>query len=326
VSAANLRPHPVRIAPPDLSRWEASACGVDYVHEFDSGRDGADVLVTALVHGNEYTGALAVDALLRKGVRPRRGRLTFAFCNVAAFARFDPRQPDASRFVDEDFNRVWSADRLHGPGTNLELRRAREILPFVSRATHLLDLHSMHEPGPPLLMTGPLERNIAFAQSLGTGDRVIADEGHSDGVRMRDHGPFGDPAGDRLALLLEAGQHWDASTAQVARNVLMRFLMRAGALDRQDVPLGWLLPDAVAAQPVAVTHRVVARSKNFRFTRSLVGGEIIERAGTSIADDDGHAVLTPYDDCVVVMPSTRQLRPGVTVVRLGRAIRRDAQA
>jgi hypothetical protein len=57
-----------------------------------------------------------------------------------------------------------------------------------------------------------------------------------------------------------------------------------------------------------------------------VGGEIIERAGTSIADDDGHAVLTPYDDCVVVMPSTRQLRPGVTVVRLGRAIRRDAQA
>jgi hypothetical protein len=30
--------------------------------------------------------------------------------------------------------------------------------------------------------------------------------------------------------------------------------------------------------------------------------------------------LTPYDDCVVVMPSMRQLRPGVTVVRLGRAL------
>jgi predicted deacylase len=320
VSAARPLPHPVRVAPPDLSRWRGSSLGVDYVHQVDSGRRGADVLVTALVHGNEYAGALAVDALLRKGLKPRKGRVTFAFCNVAAFARFDPREPDASRFVDEDFNRVWSADRLDGTATSVELRRAREIRPFVDRATHLLDLHSMHEPGPPLLMTGPLQRNIAFAQSLGTRDRVVADEGHADGVRMRDCGPFADPAGDRVALLLEAGQHWEAATVQVARNVLMRFLVLAGALDREDVPLGWLLPDAVPPEPVAVTHRVVARSMNFRFTRNLVGGETIARAGTPIADDDGRPVLTPYDDCVVVMPSTRQLRPGVTVVRLGRAL------
>ncbi|MGZ5195547.1 MAG: succinylglutamate desuccinylase [Ramlibacter sp.] len=320
MSAARSLPHPVRIAPPDLSRWAGSSSGADYVHELDSGRHGADVLVTALVHGNEYAGALAVDALLRKGLKPRRGRVTFAFCNVAAFARFDPRDPDASRFVDEDFNRVWSADRLDGAATSVELRRAREIRPFVDRATHLLDLHSMHEPGPPLLMTGPLQRNIACARELGTCDRVVADEGHSDGVRMRDYGRFADPAGSRVALLLEAGQHWEAATVQVARNVLMRFLVLTGALDREDAPLGWLLPDAVPPEPVAVTHRVVARSMNFRFTRNLVGGEIIARAGTPIADDDGRPVLTPYDDCVVVMPSTRQLRPGVTVVRLGRAI------
>jgi predicted deacylase len=320
VSEARPLPHPVRIAPPDLSCWRDSSSGVDFVHELDSGRRGADVLVTALVHGNEYAGALAVDALLRKGLKPRRGRLTFAFCNVAAFARFDPRDPDASRFVDEDFNRVWSADRLDGPATSVELRRAREIRPFVARATHLLDLHSMHEPGPPLLMTGPLGRNIACARSLRTGDWVVADEGHADGVRMRDYGPFADPAGDRVALLLEAGQHWDAATVQVARNVLMRYLVVTGALDPEDVPLGWLLPDAAAPHPVTVTHRVVARSMNFRFTRQLAGGEIIARAGTPIADDDGHPVLTPYDDCVVVMPSTRQLRPGVTVVRLGRAL------
>jgi predicted deacylase len=320
VSAAHPLPHPVRIAPPDLSRWRGSSLGVDYVHEVDSGRHGAEVLVTALVHGNEYAGALAVDALLRKGLKPRKGRVTFAFCNVAAFARFDPREPDASRFVDEDFNRVWSTERLDGPATSVELRRARELRPVVDRATHLLDLHSMHEPGPPLLMTGPLQRNIACARNLGTRDCVIADEGHADGVRMRDYGRFADPAGDRVALLLEAGQHWEAATVQVVRNVLMRFLVLAGALDREDVPLGWLLPDAVPPEPVAVTHRVVARSMNFRFTRNLVGGEIIARAGTPIADDDGSPVLTPYDDCVVVMPSTRQLRPGVTVVRLGRAL------
>lgn len=39
---------------------------------------------------------------------------------------------------------------------------------------------------------------------------------------------------------------------------------------------------------------------------------------TVIAYDSGNPVCTPYDDCVLVMPSLRQLRPGVTVVRLGR--------
>jgi len=39
---------------------------------------------------------------------------------------------------------------------------------------------------------------------------------------------------------------------------------------------------------------------------------------TALAYNDGEPVLTPYDDCVLVMPSLRQLRPGVTVVRLAR--------
>jgi len=33
---------------------------------------------------------------------------------------------------------------------------------------------------------------------------------------------------------------------------------------------------------------------------------------------EGQAITAPYDNCVLVMPSLRQLRPGVTVVRLGR--------
>jgi hypothetical protein len=39
---------------------------------------------------------------------------------------------------------------------------------------------------------------------------------------------------------------------------------------------------------------------------------------------NGEAVSTPYDDCMLVMPSLRQLRPGVTVVRLGRIEQRIA--
>lgn len=318
MSTAGLAPHPVLIKAPDLSRWRESRTGVAHVHERDSGRPGPDVLVTSLVHGNEYSGAIVLDALLADGIQPRIGRVTAAFCNVAAFGRFDPAKPDTSRFVDEDFNRVWAAGRLEGPGDTAELRRARELRPFVDRCTHLLDLHSMHEPGAPLLVTGTSRRNIEFARQLKCRGQIVIDEGHADGVRMRDYEGVGYPGNARLALLLEAGQHWNPASVAIAADVLMRFLLQAGSLLPADVPPGWLLADAAATPPIEVTHRVVAKSRDFTFLGDFRGGEVIEKAGTAIAFDDGDTIMTPYDDCVLVMPSMRQLRPGVTTVRLGR--------
>lgn len=310
--------HPVTTLPPNLACWSASSTGVHYVHERAGPATGPEILVTALVHGNEYSGAIALAELLASGWVPARGRVTLAFCNVAAFERFDPAQPDASRFIDEDFNRVWAAGMLDGPRRSAELDRARQLRPFVDRATHLLDLHSMHEPCAPLLVTGTLARNIAFAQTLGTASQVIVDGGHADGVRMRDYGEFADAQGERIALLLEAGQHWDPRAVGVARDTLMRFLVQAGALARSEAPMGWLLPDRKPPAPIVVTDRVVAASMDFRFAERFTGGETIAKAGTVIATDAGREITTPYDGCVLVMPSLRQLRPGVTTVRLGR--------
>ncbi len=55
----------------------------------DSGRPGPHVVLVSLTHGNELAGAIVLDRLLRAGLRPLRGRLTFGFANLAAFARFD---------------------------------------------------------------------------------------------------------------------------------------------------------------------------------------------------------------------------------------------
>jgi len=37
-----------------------------------------------------------------------------------------------------------------------------------------------------------------------------------------------------------------------------------------------------------------------------------------VATDDGKEWRTPYDHCIMVMPSMRHLKPGTTMVRLGR--------
>lgn len=312
--------HEIGLSAPIIAARAASSTGVDFVHEIASGIDGPEVLITALVHGNEYSGALALDAFLDSGVHPRKGRITAAFCNVAAFARFDETQPDASRFVHEDFNRVWSVNRLDAEGHSSELDRARVLRPFVERATYLLDLHSMHEPCEALLVTGLLQRNIDFAQALKTGSQAIVDAGHEDGVRMRDFGHFAEPNRGEIALLLEAGQHWAQSSLEMARNTLMRFLLAAGVIERTDIPAGWMQPDLPSPLPITVTHRIVATSMDFKFAKDYHGGEVMRTAGDVIAVDAGKPIRVPYDNCVLVMPSVRQLRPGVTTVRLGHRV------
>jgi len=69
---------------------------------------------------------------------------------------------------------------------------------------------------------------------------------------------------------------------------------------------------------VRVTEPVTAASASFRFARPWKGLEVIEKAGTVVATDGEKVWRTPYDDCVLVMPSTAHVKPGNTMVRLGR--------
>jgi predicted deacylase len=314
-----LDAYPIEVTFPDLSAHAEGNTGIAYVHTFDSGVDGPHVMINALTHGNEVCGAITVDALLRHGLRPRRGKLTLAFANVAAYARFDPATPDKARFVDQDFNRVWTAARLDDLATrSSELDRAREMRPVIDTVDLLLDLHSMHEKSAPLIVAGPLRKGAALAERLGTPATVIQDEGHPEGRRMRDYEGFGDDASPKNALLIECGQHWEASAVTVARDCTARFLLLSGVVDADDLPAGWIAPLPDEMRIVRVTEPVVAKSMDFRFAGPYTGLETFATAGTVIAWSDGQPVATPYDDCMLVMPSLRQLRAGVTVVRLGR--------
>jgi predicted deacylase len=310
---------------PDIAAWRAGNTGVEGVWEFNSGRAGRNVLVTALIHGNELCGAWALKGLLEAGVRPEQGKLTLAFCNLEAFDRFDPADPDASRFVDEDLNRQWLVDRIES-GSTLERRRAGALRPFVARADWLLDLHSMHERAAPLLLAGMQPRNLELARCLRAPQYIVVDSGHKDGVRMRDFGRFGalNPEGgdaQTRSVLLECGFHGDVSSRTVAQDMCVRFLQAAGTLqnDRlQQLLPGWLQDDCERQWVLEVTGMVVARGAGFRFTEPFQGLERIDKAGTVIGWNESEPVLTPYDDCVLVMPSVRQAKPGVTVVRFAR--------
>lgn len=317
-AAGDSAPYPIEIAFPDLRPHAEGNCGISYLYQFDSGVPGPHVMVNALTHGNEVSGAIAVSDLLTLGCHPRRGRLTLCFANVGAYLSFDRSRPDASRFLDQDFNRLWTAEILDDASRDSrELRRARELRPVIDVADCLLDLHSMHERSEPLLLSGPLDKGIEFARALGAPRTIIVDQGHAEGCRLRDYDAYGDPRSARNALLVECGQHWEAASVAVTKDCVARFLWVSGSMDEHDLPAGWLRPTQSAQRVVRVTDVVVATSMDFRFTEAYTGLEVIADAGTVIAWSDGKPVETPYDDCMLVMPSLRQLRPGVTVVRFG---------
>jgi predicted deacylase len=312
-------PYPVEIAAPDISPYRKGNTGIDYITTLDSGRLGPHVMIAALVHGNELSGAITLDFLLRNEVRPLRGKLTLGFLNVAAFATFDPARPEASRWVEEDFNRVWDLAVLEGPRDSVELRRARAIRPIVDQVDFLLDLHSLQHPTAPLMLCGPTAKGRRFARSVGYPELVMSDAGHAAGRRLRDYGAFADEGSAKNALLVETGQHWRRKSVDVARETALRFLLSLDMIKR-DFAVRFLSAAPTAPQKVIqVTTPVTIRTDAFRFAQPFLGLEVIAKQGTVIGWDGGEEIRTPYDDCVLVMPS-RRLFPGQTAVRFGRFI------
>jgi predicted deacylase len=308
----------IEISPPDISAYRNGNTGVNYVHALDSGKPGPTVMVQALTHGNEFSGAIALDFLFREKTTPLKGKLILAFANVAAFARFDFDDPDRSRYIDEDYNRVWDEAVLGGPRDSAELRRARELRAFVDAADYLLDLHTMTEPCRPIMVCGMLDKGAQFARRVGVPADLLIDTGHPAGLRMRDRGGFGDPASPKNALLIEAGQHWEKSSVDVAIDTTLRFLKVTEVVDPAWAEKRIRLKAPQRQRVVRVTEPVTAKSTGFRFARPWKGLEVIEKAGTVVATDGDHVWRTPYDDCVLVMPSTAHVKPGNTMVRLGR--------
>ncbi|MCU0987633.1 MAG: succinylglutamate desuccinylase/aspartoacylase family protein [Acetobacteraceae bacterium] len=314
---------PVAITPPAMEAIAAGNSGIAGVWSFASATAGPHSAIVSLVHGNEFAGALALMRLMGALPAPARGRLSLVFANLSAFARFDAREPTVSRYVDEDLNRVWCRGVLDGARDSVELRRARELRPLFDTVDHLLDLHSMLWDSDPLILCGPTEKARRLAVAIGTPPLVVSDQGHAGGRRLIDYRPFVDPGTKRAAVLVEAGQHWEAATVPAMLASVSGFLRHTGQIGEAEAAAltkPRAVPPHVLAPVIAeVTQTVTAESSDFRFVRNFRGGEVVRERNTLIALDGNAEIRTPHDDCILVMPSPRTCR-GHTAVRLARRI------
>lgn len=305
---------PLEVLPRDISAYAQGNTGIPYVHRFESGRPGPHVLINALTHGNEICGMEAATHLLDTGVRPKIGTLTVSFAHVEAYNAFDAKAPHENRQLVHNLNRVWSDELLGGQDDSPELRRARELRPVVAAADHILDIHSTSQPVDPFWVYPAFARNAEVALAIGRPSiHLVMPKGLGSGTPLVQHGRHGEEAGTAgAALVVECGQHFLQSAADLAVQVSLDFLAHFGLIERDP-----------AAQPAREPQRRfellqtrMIKTLEFRFVRPLVGFETFAK-GELIATDGDDEVRAPCDDCTVLMPARLPIvgREGVYLSR-----------
>lgn len=307
----------IELVPVDIEPYRDGNTGIPFMTTYDSGKPGPHVMVMAVTHGNELCGALALDWLFRQDVRPPQGKLSLGFLNWRAYQSFNTDDPFASRFVDEDINRVWDFSTLDGGRVTAETERAREVRPLLDDVDLLLDIHSMTLVCAPLMLCGPHAKGRQLAKAVGIPEHVVCDEGHAAGRRMRDYGGFGDPTSAKNALLVECGQHWEQSSARVAHDVMLRFLGHAGVVGADFVTANLNDTKLPKQKIIEVSGPyTITAEQPFTWKENYIGFELVEKAGTVIGWDGDKEVGTPYDNCVLIMPNRIKAR-GHSAVRFG---------
>ncbi len=302
------------VLPRDLSAYRQGNVGIDYVHRFESGKPGPHVLVNALTHGNEICGMVAATHLLDTGVRPLIGTLTVSFANVAAYESFDQSRPFESRQLVHNLNRIWSAAELDGTADSPELQRARILRPVVAAADHILDIHSTSQDVQPFWVYPAYPRNAEVALAIGRPPvHLVMPSGLGSGTPLIQHGRHGQAEGDGVALVVECGQHFRQSAADMATAVALDFLAHFGLIapvaDR---------PAPAAQRRYELLETCMVRTSDFRFTKPVQGFEVFAK-GDLIATDGPHEIRALCDDCTILMP-TREPIVGREAVYLTRPI------
>ena len=136
------------------------------------------------------------------------------------------------------------------------------------------------------------------------------------GTRLRDYGRLrrSREPGDRAARRMRPALG-EASCRDRDRDERGAFSPRpAFSRDAEAAPI--LARPAPPQRVIRSPTASPSQSDDFRFAERLSRARGDPKAGTVIARDGGRDIRTPYDDCVLIMPS-RRLARGQTAVRLG---------
>lgn len=265
-------------------------------HHPGQGRHTTHAVIGCLIHGNEHgtlPAACELATALRDGVVNNGGPVTILLGNVEA-ALAD------KRFLEEDFNRVFTFDR---PAVSLERRLAERVRPILDSADVFFDLHQTQTPTEQPFWTFPWSAELGlWARALQAAPMALtraSGQAFSTGTccldeYVRNRG--------RVGITVEIGYRGqDQTQAEHALNHMRRLIH---VVDR--IAAGETL-EAIAAAAPSVTyyttaHVVPAPSREHRLRPGLynwtrvAAGELLSApdAPTLLAPDSGFVLFPKY--------------------------------
>lgn len=268
------------------------------------------LIVVAALHGNEPSGVLALERVIRR-LEAERHAVAGSFVALVGNRRaLGLRQ----RFVDEDLNRIWRRGRLdelragQPPASaeesemlalDLELRAA---IDNADAAVYLLDLHTTSAPGPAFSVLNDTLPNRDFALKVPAPTVLGLEEELSGTLLSYLAGNF-----ELRSMGFESGQHDDLLAIDHAEAGIWIVLAESGVLDEP----AW--PEVAAARDtleratrhlprlVDVQYRhAITASDGFRMHPGFRGFQRVRR-GDVLGDDHRGEVCASMDG-LLLMP------------------------
>jgi len=282
---------------PDIEPYRHGNSRVPFVWTFVAPTVGPHVMLSALTHGNEPCGAVALKRLLDAGMRPRRGRLTLVFANVEAYAAFHAGRDLPARFLDRDLNRLWNDNWIDADLKSREAARARQLRPVLSSVDYLLDLHSTATVARPFFVIADLAKSRRLADLMTwPPTQQLMPGGCLEGRHLIDYGRFSDANDAAVAMTIECGRHEDSGSGDAAFASAMLFLQQLDVLAPADHFVHLRQREPIKRYRTVMPY--VVSSDRFELLVPA-DGFVSVAVGEVVALDNGMEIRAPFDATVV---------------------------
>ena len=262
------------------------------VYNFESGAEGAKLLILGAIHGNEVAGPLATARLMKEiergEIKLKKGSLT-----ILPIANREANLKDV-RQIEENLNRV--INKWEHPDT-YEKKLGVEVAKLIENCDYMLDIHSTHNAGdlPFAFLDCATDGNLKIVDALevsyvlsGWPDVYASQEEIADYSTERYVNLVGNSG-----LTLEAGYHKDPKAVDLAYasilNLMKNLEMIEGSFEKKEKTI------------VKMTN-IIIKEKEGHLVQDFKHFDFLKK-GTLIAQcEDGEQIFA-QKDCYMIIPN-----------------------
>ena len=275
------------------------------IGSYSTGEPGPLVLAMGGIHGNEASGVMAIESVLRQ-LQTSGTSLSGTFIGMLGNR---PALARATRCIDEDLNRCFVAERIAAPQPlhpSVEEGQLREITTIIDELGEhhedvcFIDCHTTSAMTMPYISVNEHAESLHLARHFPLSCVV--------GLEKSIPGCFGEYC-NRLGyrgFTVEGGQHAEIASIENHEAMLWLLLVYSGAAAKQDIAHFSQYQDSLARHTTdgcrhfrLTTHYRISADENFIMRPGYVNFQKVHK-GEVLADNDFGEICAPYDGRILM--------------------------